>query len=149
MAPPALAAECADCHDAVVRAFAANPHAAAAHGAAAACAACHAGAAKHAESGDPADVLRFGAATPEQGAEACLRCHGRDAGQRFWRGSAHELADLSCTSCHAVHAGRPRLLASADQGATCFSCHFDVRADVTKRSAHPLRDASRTGGPAR
>jgi DmsE family decaheme c-type cytochrome len=153
ISPAALAAqagaECADCHDAVVKAFAANPHAGARHDGAIACASCHAGAAKHAESGDPAHVFRFGTASAEQATEACLHCHARDARRKFWRGSAHEVAEVSCTKCHAVHGGHPKLLASASQGATCFSCHFDVRADVMKRSAHPLRDGARAGGEGR
>jgi DmsE family decaheme c-type cytochrome len=149
-APAALAApfgaECADCHDQVVRAFAGNPHAVAARDGAVTCASCHAGAAEHAQSGDPAHVFGFGRATAEQASEACLHCHARDRGRKFWRGSAHELADASCASCHSVHSGHGKLLARADQAETCFTCHFDVRGDVMKRSAHPLRDASRLGG---
>jgi DmsE family decaheme c-type cytochrome len=138
-------AECAGCHEAVVKAFAANPHAVAAHEKAVGCASCHAGAAAHAESGDPAQIFSFRTADAEHAAEVCLHCHASGRGQRLWRGSAHEAAEVSCVGCHAVHAGRPRLLAAADEGATCFSCHFDVRGDVMKRSAHPLRDASRLG----
>jgi DmsE family decaheme c-type cytochrome len=147
LAPSALAAQgeadCAGCHEAVVKAFAANPHAGVAHGGSGACASCHEGAAAHAESGDPAHVFSFRRADAERAAEACLHCHGRDRGQKFWRGSAHEVAEVSCASCHAVHGGHPKLLARAEQGATCFSCHSDVRADLMKRSTHPLRDAAR------
>jgi DmsE family decaheme c-type cytochrome len=139
-------AQCADCHDAVVKAFASNPHAGAVHAGAVACASCHEGAEAHAQSGDPAQVLSFKTAEPERAAEACLHCHASNRVQRFWRGSAHDLAEVSCSSCHAVHAGRPRLLASADEATTCFTCHADVRGDVMKRSSHPLRDRGRVGG---
>jgi DmsE family decaheme c-type cytochrome len=150
LAPAALAAQpsgaqCADCHDAVVKAFAGNPHAGAARGAGADCASCHAGAAEHAQSGDPAQVFSFRREDEERGAEVCLHCHASDRAQKFWRGSAHEVAEVSCGSCHAVHGGHPRLLANAEQGATCFSCHSNVRADLMKRSTHPLRDGARVG----
>jgi DmsE family decaheme c-type cytochrome len=144
-AAPAAGAECADCHEAVVRGFETNPHARLSRDAArASCASCHPGAAEHAESGgDPALVFSFRGAPPERASETCLECHRSDRAQTFWRGSAHEAHEVSCTACHSVHGGNPKLLASADQSTTCFTCHFDVRADVMKRSTHALRDASR------
>jgi DmsE family decaheme c-type cytochrome len=141
--PQAESAQCADCHDAVVAAFAVNPHARAARSALASCESCHAGASAHARTGDPAQVLGFKTADAERTAEACLRCHGRDSAQKFWRGSAHEANEVSCTACHAVHAGGERLLAKGGEASTCYACHFDVRADVMKRSRHPLRDSTR------
>jgi DmsE family decaheme c-type cytochrome len=143
-AAQAAGAGCADCHDAIVKAFKTNPHAHAAEGAAqtASCAACHKGAAEHAQSGDPAQVFSFRKADAEVATDACLECHRSNRAQAFWRGSAHETNGVGCTSCHAVHGGHRRLLAKDDQGETCFSCHSDVRADVMKRSTHPLRDSS-------
>jgi DmsE family decaheme c-type cytochrome len=88
-------------------------------------------------------VFSFRTAGAEKGAEACRECHGKDRNQKFWRGSAHEAQEVGCASCHAVHGGQEKLLAKAGQNATCFTCHLDVRADVLKRSTHPLRDASR------
>jgi DmsE family decaheme c-type cytochrome len=136
-------APCADCHDTVVKAFGANPHARAARSVQGSCESCHAGASAHAQTGDQALVLSFKKADAEKTGEACLHCHGRDKARSFWKGSAHEMQDVSCTACHAVHGGNERLLAKADQGSTCFTCHFNIRADVMKRSTHPLRDASR------
>jgi DmsE family decaheme c-type cytochrome len=135
--------QCADCHDTVVKAFGANPHALAARSALGSCESCHTGASAHAQTGDPAQVLGFMTATAERVDEACLRCHSRDRAQAFWKGSAHELQEVSCTGCHTVHGGNEKLLARSDQGSTCFTCHFDVRADMMKRSRHPLRDATR------
>jgi DmsE family decaheme c-type cytochrome len=141
-AAPAIGKECADCHQAVVQGFTTNPHARLARDGAN-CASCHAGAHEHAQSGDPAQVFSFRGATAERGSEVCLECHRNNRVQTFWRGSAHETHEVGCTSCHAVHGGHPKLLASDEQSATCFRCHFDVRADVTKRSTHALRDATR------
>jgi DmsE family decaheme c-type cytochrome len=137
------AAQCTDCHEAVVKAFAANPHLRGAKSVQATCESCHEGARAHAETGDPAQVLGFKTAGAERIGAACLHCHARERRLGLWKGSAHELQEVSCTGCHSVHGGNPRLLASGDEGSTCFACHFDVRADVMKRSIHPLRDASR------
>jgi DmsE family decaheme c-type cytochrome len=141
-AAPAIGKECADCHQAVVQGFTTNPHARLARDGAN-CASCHAGAHEHAQSGDPAQVFSFRGAAAERGSEVCLECHRNNRVQTFWRGSAHETHEVGCTSCHAVHGGHPKLLASDEQSAMCFRCHFDVRADVTKRSTHALRDATR------
>jgi DmsE family decaheme c-type cytochrome len=140
-------AECAGCHGAVVKAFAANPHARTAVGAAAPrCDSCHAGAAEHAQDGDPAKVRSFRTLEEGEATATCQECHGRERGRTFWKGSPHDVAEVGCTSCHSVHAGHRGLLARPAEKETCFTCHYDVRADTLKRSAHPLRDASSLDG---
>ena len=64
-AQPATPA-CGDCHEAVVRAFGANPHARAARSALGSCESCHAGASAHAQTGNPAQVLSFKTLDPEK-----------------------------------------------------------------------------------
>jgi DmsE family decaheme c-type cytochrome len=147
-AAPAVGAECADCHESTVKLFGSNPHVSAQHRGLRACEACHAGATQHAQSGDPAHVFSFRTADAEKASETCLECHRSSKTQTFWRGSAHEVSEVACTKCHAVHGGNRKLLATADQSQTCFECHFDVRADVMKRSKHPLREVAvaSTGG---
>src|SRR5262249_3974273 len=54
----------------------------------------------------------------------CLQCHTK--GKRtYWQGSAHEIRDVSCTSCHAVHA--PKTLRAdlkvETQLQLCGQCH--------------------------
>jgi DmsE family decaheme c-type cytochrome len=140
-------AECAECHGPIVRAFAANPHAQMTRiPAQARCESCHAGAAEHAKDGDPAKVRSFKALTAEESTGTCQECHGSERGRTFWRGSAHDVHEVGCTSCHAVHGGHRALLARVPEKETCFTCHFDVRADVVKRSSHPLRDPSSLSG---
>lgn len=144
-----MGAECAECHGPIVHAFAANAHAQLVHrGEQRGCESCHPGAAEHAKDGDPAKVRGFRSLTSGQATEACQECHGQERGRTFWRGSPHDAHDVGCTSCHAVHGGNKGLLARSDETSTCFACHIDVRADVLKRSSHPLRDGSslaRTG----
>jgi DmsE family decaheme c-type cytochrome len=139
--------ECAACHEPVVKAFGTNIHAKAAFfGAQAGCATCHAGAAEHAESGEPSKVVNLAKVDAEKASAACLSCHVKDRAQTWWRGSSHEAGEVGCTSCHSVHGGQPRLLAQASESALCFTCHLDVRADTLKRSKHPLRNATLLSG---
>lgn len=144
----ALAAEgtgapCADCHAGTAKAFAGNIHSKIAYyGEKGGCEACHSGAAQHAQSGDPTQVVNLGKLDPEKASEVCLECHRKDKAQMFWQGSIHESQSVGCTTCHQVHSNREKLLGKADQKDLCFTCHFDVRADMSKRSKHPLRDSS-------
>ena len=138
-----MGSACISCHDRIVNEFRANIHGKlGSYGAQADCATCHAGAAEHAQSGDPAKVTNLAKVDAEKGGETCLQCHGRDRVQLFWKGSIHEA--LGCATCHAIHGGHRKLLASADESGGCFSCHFDVRSDLLKRSKHPLRDSAST-----
>lgn len=145
---PALAAEapaCADCHADVGESFAGSAHGKAfAHDPAygkASCLSCHAGGEKHAESGDPADVVSPKKAKIAANA-ACLSCHENRKHNALWQGSGHEAAGLGCVDCHAVHS--PRLLRGgapiANTNELCLSCHATTRIAMTQRSRHPLRE---------
>jgi DmsE family decaheme c-type cytochrome len=78
---------------------------------------------------------------------ACLACH--QGGQRMnWAGSAHESANLRCTSCHTIHTKesptlatdiRPNVLLKQNQSETCFKCHQEQRALTFRFSSHPLQ----------
>jgi DmsE family decaheme c-type cytochrome len=143
LAAETFGAACADCHEETVKIFAGNIHSKIAYyGEEGSCESCHAGASNHAESGDPSQVVNLGKVEAEKASETCLECHVKDKNQMFWPGSVHESQQLGCTSCHSVHGGQEKLLARADQKDVCFTCHFDVRADMLKRSKHPLRDSS-------
>jgi DmsE family decaheme c-type cytochrome len=70
--------------------------------------------------------------------EACLTCHQKDSKRHLWFGSAHELHDVACTSCHQVHAGKDKVRDKRTQPEVCFSCHKEQRAQVNKQSHHPI-----------
>jgi len=80
--------------------------------------------------------------------EQCLSCHDNAESQQHWSGSAHEAMDVSCVSCHSVHDndGHQAMLIEESISETCYSCHIEQRAFTLKRSAHPIRDASRMDG---
>ncbi len=79
------------------------------------------------------------ASTPaDEQSGACLTCHER--GNRIhFRGSAHDLAQVSCAGCHDVHAARDQVLVKQTQVGVCFTCHKEQRADMFRFSSHPLR----------
>ncbi len=64
-----------------------------------------------------APIINFGAksAVPfEQQNELCLGCHATD-GRIGWKGSSHHQVDVTCTSCHKIHAPRDRVLVKNEQ----------------------------------
>jgi DmsE family decaheme c-type cytochrome len=71
--------------------------------------------------------------------KVCLGCH--ESGLRMhWRGSQHQSADSPCASCHTVHAPKDPVLVKKEQAEVCFTCHTDKRAQLRRRSRHPIRE---------
>lgn len=104
------------------------------------CEACHGNGSLHAASGDKTKILNPGKAEGEKASKACLACHSADKNRMFWKGSAHEGKGGSCVACHKVHGGDGKLLSKKNEGEVCFTCHQNVKADLAKRSKHPMRD---------
>ncbi|HBL16607.1 MAG TPA: cytochrome C [Elusimicrobia bacterium] len=111
-----------------------------------ACETCHGAGSLHAEAGDTKEIFNPGKALGEKASEACLNCHSGDRTRMFWAGSAHDGKGESCVSCHKVHGGTDLLLKKKTEVELCLSCHKDVKADIAKRSKHPLRDSSSKTG---
>lgn len=110
------------------------------------CETCHGDGGTHASAGDGKNIFNPGKAAAEKASETCLSCHSSDRDRMFWAGSAHSGKGESCVSCHKVHGGNETLLAKKTEMELCTSCHKDVKADLVKRSKHPLRDASSKTG---
>ena len=109
------------------------------------CEACHGNGSLHAgAAGDKNNPDFFTISNPlkEKGgdvAAACQKCH-QGGNRMHWKGSAHDMKGVGCTSCHSMHdaeanKGRRPLLAKATQMETCFQCHADKKAQI-KKSAH-------------
>ena len=69
----------------------------------------------------------------------CLACH-EDYGRARWAGSAHEQGDVACADCHRIHDRIDAVRTQTGQAERCLDCHRDVRADLFKRSSHPMRE---------
>lgn len=110
------------------------------------CESCHGPGGGHVTTGDKAAILNPAKLKGEAVAEKCLECHSKDKGQMFWKGSVHSSNELGCTSCHGIHSSKEKLLKKAVEKDVCFTCHYDVRSSMFKRSKHPLRDSSSPSG---
>lgn len=106
------------------------------------CEACHGPGAAHAESDGEAPIrsLKAGAAESSDAKSAvCLKCHAKGR-QALWQGSEHQHRDLSCSSCHTIHANYPHNLARPNTDETCNQCHKEIKAQLLRQSHHPLRE---------
>lgn len=112
------------------------------------CQSCHGPGKAHAKSKDPAKILNPAKLDAEQASAQCLSCHENAREQQYWAGSPHEAMDVSCVSCHSVHnaGNHEAMLKEESIPETCYGCHSEQRAFTLKRSAHPIRDASRGSG---
>jgi predicted CXXCH cytochrome family protein len=94
------------------------------------CEACHGPGQEHAESGDPAKIIRFAALSPGESSGRCLKCHefGRDP---LWQ--EHAENKVGCLGCHSMHAPRvqPGLLKVA-RPQLCESCHKEAGPEFSR-----------------
>ncbi|QIZ78818.1 DmsE family decaheme c-type cytochrome [Ferrimonas lipolytica] len=103
------------------------------------CEACHGPQGKHRGKNEP--MVTFGddaALTAEMQNSICIACH-QDSERMAWHGSAHFQEDVACADCHQIHVANDPVLKSAGQTAQCVSCHSKAKADMNKRSAHPIK----------
>ena len=151
-APPAQAAgyvgsdTCLLCHEGMGPTLTGTPHGQAANprspAATQGCESCHGPGQAHLDDDAKGNILKFGMVSPAQASEACLSCHNRGT-HAGWEGSVHESRNLSCTTCHSVHAPKSAAsqLAKNTETQLCATCH---RVQVTKTEravAHmPVRE---------
>lgn len=137
---------CLGCHDEQQKGYGDSPHGRPDHprspASKQACESCHGPGSVHVD--DPAvpgSILAFEKAAPEEGNEACLTCHARDA-HALWEGSTHDARHLSCATCHSVHnfrSDRAQLKTSTELE-TCATCHRDKIAKLDRSGHMPVRE---------
>lgn len=150
-------AKCTGCHDEAddtkptmldlkpsVLAIGKTKHGTNADGRTPTCTDCHGESEKHVShkgSGKPPKAERtFGKDSktpPEVRNEACLTCH--QGGKHMnWQSGVHASRDVTCASCHNVHAARDKVREKTTQSEVCFTCHKEQRAQVNRPSHHPI-----------
>ena len=103
-----------------------------------ACETCHGAGAGHVEKGGGrgVDIFDLGKdVDPAAKSAKCLTCHESTPGMDLWDLGVHKRNDVSCDSCHDLHAGgrqKPR------EPEVCFGCHKDIKIEANKRSHHPI-----------
>ncbi|MGQ0384393.1 MAG: DmsE family decaheme c-type cytochrome [Gammaproteobacteria bacterium] len=111
-----------------------------------ACITCHGASESHMQAPGEDDsraapdiVFEKGATGSADQNQVCLSCHS--GGNRLhWKSSAHAFQDLSCSSCHTVHAGEDPVLSTQLQPDVCFGCHKNKRAEIRRPFSHPIRE---------
>jgi DmsE family decaheme c-type cytochrome len=142
-------AKCTACHDeadsAQLLAIGKTRHGVKADERTPTCTSCHGESSEHTNykgSGKPPKPDRtFGKNTQTPATDrnqACLTCHSNDRKRHLWEGSAHQIHDVACTSCHQVHVAQDKVGDKRTQPEVCFVCHKEQRAQVNKQSHHPI-----------
>ncbi|WP_298439185.1 DmsE family decaheme c-type cytochrome [uncultured Ferrimonas sp.] len=109
------------------------------------CEACHGPMGKH-NRGGKEPMISFGEGSPlssEKQNSVCMSCH-QDEQRMAWHSSTHNLEQLDCADCHQVHAAQDPIMQPATEVEVCTACHTRQKADMAKRSSHPLDGQSLT-----
>ena len=137
---------CIECHDDWYDSYMKNYHAVRGDprtpGAKQECESCHGPGAIHAEEEGEGPIISLSpkSATPVEEKNApCLRCHTKGK-VALWHGSTHEGRGLSCSNCHSPHQEYPKGLSKPTQTEVCTQCHKRIRAELLRRSHHPIRE---------
>jgi DmsE family decaheme c-type cytochrome len=73
--------------------------------------------------------------------EPCLGCH-EDGVAQNWRHALHMVNDLTCVTCHDIHAEQDRVLVPQEQAAVCTVCH-----KAQKKGIHGMREIAAFNPP--
>jgi DmsE family decaheme c-type cytochrome len=137
---------CLGCHDDQKKGYADTAHGRADHprspASARGCESCHGPGSVHVD--DPSiagSILAFLKVEPDDANQACLSCHTRDA-HALWDGSTHDARNLSCVTCHSVHAFKSERaqLKTVSELDTCATCHRDKIAKLDRSGHMPVRE---------
>jgi len=75
----------------------------------------------------------------EERSATCLTCH--QGGKRIhWDRSAHASGEVTCASCHRVHAAQDKVRVKSTQTEVCFTCHKEQRSQMRLPSRHPIQE---------
>lgn len=85
------------------------------------------------------DFLSTRAKATAKDVESCVNCH-KSGIRSHWMGSAHEAADVLCTSCHQMHTHQDKVRNKGTQPEVCFACHKEQRAQYSRPSRHLTKD---------
>jgi DmsE family decaheme c-type cytochrome len=141
---------CQACHEDIYNAFQKSPHHEVETDAKRgwkgnACESCHGSAVKHVESLSAADIRNPGKMAAAAADKICLSCHLNQPTQAGRLESSHMKDQVSCTTCHKIHANGPAGLVArtpATVNELCAGCHANVWAQFKRPSHHRLPEGA-------
>ena len=138
--------ECARCHEKQAIAYIKGPHGrrwdSRTPEGDIGCERCHgAGLAHDLEPKAKGKILGFKTSAPREVTRLCLSCHDNRE-HTDWQGGMHAVRNVSCVSCHSVHAPKSErvYLKQATVTATCAQCHRDKAAKMQRSGHMPVRE---------
>jgi DmsE family decaheme c-type cytochrome len=111
------------------------------------CESCHGAGQKHAESADPAEIRNPAKLAAAQTDKICLSCHLNQPTHVGRLQSSHAKNQVSCVSCHKVHANGGADLVIGKPTAVnelCAGCHLNVWAWFQRPYHHRLPEGAMT-----
>jgi DmsE family decaheme c-type cytochrome len=106
------------------------------------CETCHGPGGAHVESGgDKTKILNPATMKAADASETCTTCHNRTT-HAGWSGSKHDARNMSCATCHSVHAPKSEhaQLNEASEFELCSQCHQRESMKIQRSSHMPLRE---------
>lgn len=143
-------AACGACHEDIYTALGKSPHELVETSSqpawkGRACESCHGPGAIHAGSAAAADIKNPRKMTAALADQTCLTCHAGGANHVDRVVSSHVKNEVSCVSCHKIHANGPMGLVARKADAIneqCASCHVNVWAQFQKPYHHKLPEGA-------
>jgi DmsE family decaheme c-type cytochrome len=137
---------CVVCHEQQGNSLRGTPHGLAANprspAATRGCESCHGPGQAHVDDDAKGNIVKFASMRPAEVSDTCLACHNRGA-HAGWEGSVHASRNLSCATCHSVHAPKAaaRQLVKTTETQLCAGCHRVQVAKTERAVAHmPVRE---------
>ncbi|NIQ03131.1 MAG: DmsE family decaheme c-type cytochrome [Nitrospinaceae bacterium] len=141
---------CLDCHEDYIKSFAKTKHARhfkikMGKSLGESCESCHGPMSAHLAESDfskkAATTVSFKSISAQQRNQICQQCHEKGL-TLHWKGSAHEMSNVSCNNCHYIGKRRSKRNFSIyeDSKKACFQCHKDKRARMLRSAHMPLRE---------
>jgi DmsE family decaheme c-type cytochrome len=165
--PPEYAGSttCETCHQDIYNALLKSPHDAVEISSrpawkGRACEGCHGPGATHAGSASAADIVNPANLAAALAGKTCLTCHAGGSQHSDRLVGTHLKNNVSCVSCHKIHANGPMGLVVRQANAIsqqCAACHLNVWAQFQKPNHHKLPEGAMScvdchnphgGGPA-
>ena len=105
------------------------------------CESCHGAGKAHVEGGgDKTKILNPSKMEPSAVSDMCTTCHDRKT-HALWNGSQHNQRNLSCATCHSVHAPKGRKqIKAASEAELCGTCHKNITNKLHRFDHMPVRE---------